>query len=83
MSTRTGRPPQVNVSEARTHLSGLLRRVASGEEIVIAQAGVPVARLVPVGTRRRRVFGIDRGRFEVPEDFDSALPEDVLRDLAS
>jgi prevent-host-death family protein len=70
---------EVNVHEAKTHLSRLLRRVAGGEEIVIARAGVPVARLVPVEERPKRIFGVDRGRFQVPEDFDAPLPEEVLR----
>lgn len=74
-ATRT----EVNVHEAKTHLSRLLRRVAGGEEIVIARAGVPVARLVPVEERPKRVFGVDRGRFLVPGDFDEPLPEAVLR----
>lgn len=74
---------EVNVHEAKTHLSRLLRKVAAGEEIVIARAGVPVARLVPVEKGPRRVFGIDRGRFQVPEDFDAPLPEDVLREFES
>lgn len=72
---------EVNVHDAKTHLSRLLRRVAAGEEIVIARAGVPVARLVPVASRPERRFGIDRGRFEVPEDFDAPLPDAVLRDF--
>lgn len=74
---------EVNIHEAKTHLSKLLRKVAAGEEIVIARAGKPVARLVPVEMQPRRVFGIDRGRFEVPEDFNAALPEDVLWDFES
>lgn len=72
---------EVNVHEAKTHLSRLLRRVAAGEEIVIARAGVPVARLVPVSDRAKRVFGIDRGRFQVPKDFDAPLSEEILRDF--
>ncbi len=69
----------VNVHEAKTHLSRLLARVVEGEEIVIAKAGKPVARLVPVELRpRRRVLGQDEGLFEVPDDFDDPLPEDVL-----
>lgn len=72
---------EVNVHDAKTHLSRLLRRVAAGEEIVIARAGVPVARLVPVTGRPERRFGIDRGVFEVPEDFDAPLPDAVLRDF--
>jgi len=76
----TAHASEVNVHEAKTHLSRLLRRVAGGEEIVIARAGVPVARLVPVESRSR-VFGVDRGRFEVPEDFNAPLPDEVLRDF--
>lgn len=77
----TTRASEVNVHDAKTHLSRLLRRVAAGEEIVIARAGVPVARLVPVAGRPERRFGIDRGLFEVPEDFDAPLPDAVLRDF--
>jgi prevent-host-death family protein len=68
----------VGVHETKTHLSKLLRRVATGEEIVIARAGEPVAKLVPVAAPQRR-FGLDRGVFAVPDDFDDTLPEDVLR----
>lgn len=69
---------EVNIHEAKTHLSRLLQRVAAGEEIVIAKGGVPVARLVPIEAPPRRIFGIDRGVFEVPPDFDEPLPPDVL-----
>ncbi|MBI4521688.1 MAG: type II toxin-antitoxin system Phd/YefM family antitoxin [Gemmatimonadetes bacterium] len=68
----------VNIHEAKTHLSRLLRRVAAGEEIVIAKGGRPVARLVPLGRPRARLLGTDRGKFRVPSDFDAPLPEDVL-----
>jgi prevent-host-death family protein len=69
----------VNVHEAKTHLSRLLDRVSQGEEIVIARAGKPAARLVPIGkSAGRRVFGHDRGRFTVPDDFDAPLPDDVI-----
>ncbi|MGH2765325.1 MAG: type II toxin-antitoxin system Phd/YefM family antitoxin [Actinomycetota bacterium] len=70
---------EVGVHEAKTHLSRLLRRVAAGEEIVIARGGRPVARLVPIdGLRRREPLGRDRGLYEVPEDFDAPLPDEVL-----
>ena len=69
----------VNIHEAKTHLSRLLARVVEGEEIVIAKAGRPVARLVAVASRpQERVLGQDRGLFEVPDDFDEPLPEDFL-----
>lgn len=70
---------EVGVHEARTTLSDLLRRVAEGEEVVITRSGEPVARLVPVQRRSPRVLGRDAGLFEVPEDFNNPLPEDLLR----
>jgi prevent-host-death family protein len=69
---------EVNVHEAKTHLSRLLQRVAGGEEIVIARAGKPIARLVPVEPRPQRVIGQDEGLFEIPDDFDAPLPDEVL-----
>jgi prevent-host-death family protein len=68
----------VGVHEAKTSLSRLLRRVALGEEITIRNGGRPVARLVPVAASGERRFGQDRGRFEVPDDFDEPLPDEVL-----
>jgi prevent-host-death family protein len=69
---------EVNVHEAKTHLSRLLQRVAAGEEIVISRAGKPIARLVPIRSPAERLLGMDRGLFEVPEDFDAPLPPEVL-----
>lgn len=69
---------EVNVHEAKTHLSRLLLRVAGGEEIVIARAGKPIARLVPVEPRSQRLIGQDDGLFEIPDDFDAPLPDEVL-----
>ena len=69
---------EVNIHEAKTQLSKLLRRVAAGEEIVIARAGRPVAKLVPVSAAPKRLFGLDRGVYEVPDDFDAPLPDGVL-----
>lgn len=69
---------EVNVHEAKTHLSRLLLRVAGGEEIVIARAGKPVAKLVPVEAKPQRLIGQDDGLFDIPEDFDAPLPDEVL-----
>ena len=69
---------QVSVHEAKTHLSRLLRRATAGEEIVITRSGRPVARLVPIEPSRP-VFGVDEGRFVVPDDFDAPLDEELLR----
>ncbi|MEQ8815176.1 MAG: type II toxin-antitoxin system Phd/YefM family antitoxin [Thalassobaculum sp.] len=68
----------VNLYEAKTHLSQLVDRAAAGEEIVIAKAGRPLARLVPISRRtERRPLGLLRGRVQVSEDFDAPLPDDV------
>ena len=70
---------KVNVHEAKTHLSRLLQRVAVGEEIIIANRGVPVARLVPaVRPKLHRELGIQSGRLKIAEDFDAPLPPGVL-----
>jgi prevent-host-death family protein len=69
----------VNVHEAKTHLSRLLARVARGEEILIARAGKPIARLVPVNASRgARALGMDRGRVAIAADFDAPLPEEIV-----
>ena len=69
----------VNVHEAKTHLSRLLDEVALGEEIVLAKAGRPVARLVAVRpTGPDRAPGSARGDVWVSDDFDAPLPPDVL-----
>ncbi len=70
---------EVNIHEAKTHLSKLLQRVAGGEEIIIARAGVPVARLTSVEPKRTvRPLDLDRGLYQVPEDFDAPLPAEIL-----
>jgi antitoxin (DNA-binding transcriptional repressor) of toxin-antitoxin stability system len=62
----------VNINQATTDLSLLLSRVALGEEIIIANQGIPIAKLVPFRTssNRRDSLGQDRGKFTVPEDFN-------------
>lgn len=70
---------EVNIHEAKTNFSKLLQRVAAGEEITIARAGVPVAKLVPIGPKKeKRKLGIDEGRIYIADDFDAPLPDDIL-----
>lgn len=70
---------QVNIHEAKTQLSQLLSRAALGEDIIIAKAGKPIVRLVPIEEPvEDRILGQDEGLFTVPEDFNDPLPEDVL-----
>jgi len=66
----------VNVHEAKTHLSRLLERVAAGEEVVIARAGRPVARLVPINAEEPRKPGLAKGR--LTEASFQPLPADEL-----
>jgi prevent-host-death family protein len=73
--------PTVNIHEAKTHLSRLVERVEAGEEVVIARAGRPVARLIPYRTRTvPRAAGLWRGRVSLSADFD-ATPEGVIADF--
>ncbi len=69
----------VNVHEAKTHLSRLLERALAGDEVVIMKAGRPLVRLTPVATAPvRRTIGTAKGDFVVPDDFDAPLPDHVL-----
>lgn len=68
----------VGVHEAKTHLSRLIEDVAAGEEVVITRRGQAVATLGPPPSRASRRFGMDEGRFVVPDDFDAPLPDELL-----
>lgn len=70
----------VGVHEAKTHLSRLLDEVLAGNEVVITRRGEEVARLVAVRPERRvPVFGMDRGKLVIPDDFDDPLPPEIQR----
>lgn len=82
--TKSGSPStrvEVGVHEAKTHLSRLLDRVTAGEQVVITRRGTPVACLVRPPGQHERQFGVDRGRFTVPDAFDEPLPDDVLAEF--
>ena len=71
-----------NIHEAKTSFSKLIERVRLGEDIIIAKAGEPVARLVPVKPRViRRVPGSARGQIIMSPDFDAPLPDDLQRNF--
>lgn len=69
----------VNIHEAKTHLSRLVEQAAAGAEIIIAKAGRPVARLMPLAaaTRKPRRLGILAGKFTVPDDIDAMFAADI------
>ncbi len=70
---------EVSVHEAKTHLSRLLRRIATGEEVTISRSGKPVARLIPIFDEPVRKLGLDADRVRIAEDFDAPLPEELLK----
>ena len=66
----------VNIHDAKTHLSRLIERVEAGEEITLARAGRPVAKLVPIARRTSlRPLGLWKGQVVIHPDFDDPLPE--------
>ncbi len=72
----------MNIHEAKTHLSRLLQRVAEGEEITIARAGVPVAKLVAVDKKKKcGRWAFARGQDMDRDDFDAPLPDDLLAEF--
>ena len=72
---------EVNIHQAKTHFSQLLQRVEAGEEITIARAGKPVARLIAIEPEKKgvRPLGFAKGEIWVADDFDAPLPDDLLK----
>ncbi len=72
--------PTVNIHEAKTHLSRLVERAARGEILVIAKAGRPMVKLVPIShaeTAKPKKLGFLKGAFKVPDDFDSVAEDEI------
>lgn len=73
---------EVNIHQAKTHLSRLLQKVAAGEDVTIARAGVPVARLIAVTpAKANRPLGFAGSEVWVADDFDAPLPTDLLKEF--
>jgi prevent-host-death family protein len=69
----------INIHDAKTNFSRLVDAAAGGEEIIIAKAGIPTARLVPMQQKKiKRVFGSLKGKIRIAEDFDAPLSEDEI-----
>lgn len=71
----------VNMHEAKTHFSKLVDAVIHGNEILIAMAGKPVAKLGPIDKKPGRRFGVLKGKIKISKDFDAALPDEFLSDF--
>ncbi|MBI2376194.1 MAG: type II toxin-antitoxin system Phd/YefM family antitoxin [Deltaproteobacteria bacterium] len=74
---------QVNLYDAKSQLSDLVERAAAGEEIIIAKAGKPRARLVPMPSGPERRPGRAKGRIRIGEDFDAPLPDELAAALGA
>jgi prevent-host-death family protein len=71
----------VNIHEAKTHLSRLVERAAQGEPFIIAKAGKPLVKVVPLDTpaaNETRRIGFMEGEIEVPDDFDTMFADEIL-----
>lgn len=69
----------VNIHEAKTNLSRIVDEVAAGNEVIIAKAGKPMARLVPLESAPRpKKLGLLKGKLTVPDDFNAPLDEPVI-----
>jgi prevent-host-death family protein len=74
--------PTVNVLAAKSQWSRLFDAAVAGEEVIIAKAAKPIARLVPIDQKKeRRKLGILAGKPHVPDDFDDPLPDDIIADF--
>lgn len=71
----------VNMHEAKTHFSKLVDSVLHGNEILIAMAGKPVAKLGPIKKKKERRFGVMKGKIKIHKDFDAPLSEELLTDF--
>ncbi len=68
----------VNIHEAKTHLSRLVEKAAKGESFIIAKAGKPMVKVVPLeGEKPKRRIGFMKGQISVPEDFDTMMSEEI------
>ncbi len=67
-----------NIHDAKTNFSKLIAFVVEGEEIIIAKAGQPLVKMVPITQNKKFRFGTYKEQVEVPDDFDAPLPDDLL-----
>lgn len=74
----------VNIHEAKTHLSRLIARAARGEPFIIAKAGKPLVKVVPLDApaeRGPRRLGFLRGQISVPDDFDTMFADEIEKEF--
>ena len=72
---------QINIHEAKTHLSSLVEKAANGEPFVIAKAGKPMVKVIPYSSAKKgnRRIGFLKGEIKIPEDFDAMGEKEILK----
>ncbi|MCP4681289.1 MAG: type II toxin-antitoxin system Phd/YefM family antitoxin [Desulfobacterales bacterium] len=69
----------INMHEAKTNLSRIAEEVAAGEEIIVAKAGKPKMKLVPIDKTKKKIkFGELKGKIRISKDFDAPLPQNII-----
>ena len=72
----------INIHEAKTKLSRIAEDVAAGEEIIVAKAGKPKMKLIPIDNSKKKIiFGALKGKINISEDFDAPLPQTIINDF--
>ena len=75
-------PVQVNIYEAKSKFSKLINQVLAGEEVIVAKSGKPVAKLVPIDKPAHdRKSGSAKGKIIIADDFDTPLPNEILKEF--
>ena len=74
---------EITVDEIERDFSKLLKRVESGETLIIVKTGKPIAEIKPLSQNKSRLrpYGLCEGEFTVPDDFDAPLPEDIIKEF--
>ena len=67
-----------NIHDAKTNFSKLIAFALAGEEVIIAKAGQPLVKLVPITENKKSRFGAYKGKIKIADDFDAPLPDDIL-----
>ena len=69
----------INIHEAKTNLSRIVELVAAGAEVILAKAGRPMVKIVPLYEKKRAIkFGVLKGQIKIADDFDAPLPAEVM-----
>ncbi len=72
----------INIHEAKTNFSKLLKRAENGEEIVISKAGHPIAKIISLKNKKNRKFGTAKGKVIIHDNFNAPLPDDIMENFS-